>query len=56
MAHDPSAYEVHERLFAWVTLADDRNLAETWVGGVRRFMRAGGDSATAPAPAPAPQP
>lgn len=33
------ARELHERLFAWVTLADDRNLAETWVGGVRRFGR-----------------
>ncbi len=52
LARNPLARDVHERLFAWVTLADDRNLAETWVGGVRRFLRAGGDSAPAPAPQP----
>ena len=45
---DALARELHERLFAWVTLADDRNLAETWVGGVCRFARSGGS--------PAPQP
>ena len=37
---DSLVRELHERLFAWVTLADDRNLAETWVAGVRRFSRA----------------
>ena len=25
--------------FAWITLGDERNLAETWVGGVRRYRR-----------------
>jgi len=30
---------LHERVFAWMTLADERNLAETWVGGVRRHVR-----------------
>ena len=30
---------LHERLFAWMTLADDRNLVEAWVAGVRRFAR-----------------
>jgi len=34
------ARELHERCFAWVTLGDERNLAECWVGGVRRFARA----------------
>ena len=48
LSRDPLARDVHERLFAWVTLADDRNLAETWVGGVRRFLRAGGEPAPAP--------
>ncbi len=40
LARDSPAHDLHERLFAWLTLADDRNLAETWVGGVRRFSRA----------------
>ena len=30
---------LHERLFAWMTLADDRNLVAAWVAGVRRFDR-----------------
>ena len=36
---DSLARELHERLFAWVTLGDERNLAECWVGGVRRYRR-----------------
>ena len=36
---DALARELHERLFAWLTLGDERNLAETWVAGVRRFAR-----------------
>ncbi len=36
---DALARELHERLFAWVTLGDERNLAETWVGGLRRYQR-----------------
>jgi guanine deaminase len=35
------ARELHEKVFAWVTLGDDRNLSECWVGGVRRFVRGG---------------
>lgn len=31
---------VHERVFAWMTLGDERNLVETWVGGLRRHARA----------------
>ena len=31
---------LHERAFAWMTLADDRNLAETFVAGVSRYRRA----------------
>jgi len=27
---------LHESVFAWMTLADDRNLVDTWVAGVRR--------------------
>lgn len=30
---------LHDRVFAWMTLADDRNLVETWVAGVRRHVR-----------------
>jgi guanine deaminase len=33
---DSLARELHERLFAWATLGDERNLAEVWVGGVPR--------------------
>jgi guanine deaminase len=39
LRRDALARELHERLFAWVTLGDDRYLAQTWVGGVRRFSR-----------------
>jgi len=34
------ARSLHERVFAWMTLADDRNLAETFVAGVSRYRRA----------------
>ena len=30
---------LHERAFAWITLADDRNLAQTWVAGTLRYAR-----------------
>ena len=33
---------LHERAFAWMTLADDRNLVEAWVAGVLRHQRPGG--------------
>ncbi len=36
---DALARELHERLFAWVSLGDERNLVETWVAGVRRHAR-----------------
>ncbi|WP_088279340.1 guanine deaminase [Ideonella sp. A 288] len=36
---DSLARELHERVFAWVMLGDDRNLIETWVGGQRRHAR-----------------
>ena len=36
---DSLARDLHERLFAWVTLGDERNLAECWVAGVRRYQR-----------------
>ena len=36
---DSLARELHERLFAWLTLGDERNLAECWVAGVRRYQR-----------------
>ena len=36
---------LHERLFAWVTLGDERNLVQTWVGGVPRYNRAGAPGA-----------
>ena len=37
-----AARSLHERAFAWMTLADDRNLAETFVAGVSRYRRAHG--------------
>lgn len=33
------AASLHERLFAWLTLADDRNLVETFVAGQSRYVR-----------------
>lgn len=33
---DGLARSLHARLFAWMTLADDRNLVAAWVAGVRR--------------------
>ena len=35
------ARSLHERVFAWMTLADERNLVQTWVAGVLRHERAG---------------
>ena len=36
---DGLARELHERVFAWLTLGDERNLVETWVAGVSRYAR-----------------
>jgi len=36
---DVLARDLHERVFAWVTLGDERNLIETWVAGRRLFSR-----------------
>ncbi|MDQ2779576.1 MAG: guanine deaminase [Pseudomonadota bacterium] len=33
------ARELHERVFAWMTLGDDRNLVQTWVAGRLRQER-----------------
>ena len=35
-ARDAAARELHERVFAWMTLADERNLAACYVAGRRR--------------------
>ena len=37
---DAAVRALHERVFAWLTLADDRNLAEVFVAGVSRHRRA----------------
>jgi guanine deaminase len=34
---------LHERAFAWMTLADDRNLVQAWVAGKLRHQRAVGN-------------
>jgi guanine deaminase len=36
------AASLHEKLFAWMTMADDRNLVEARVAGIVRHRRAGG--------------
>ena len=41
------ARSLHERAFAWMTMADDRNLVATLVAGVARFTRAGAKTQTA---------
>jgi guanine deaminase len=33
------ARNLHEKLFAWMTLADERHLAQTWVAGQCRYQR-----------------
>lgn len=33
------ARSLHEKAFAWITLADDRNLVQTWVAGIPRYQR-----------------
>ncbi len=38
---DSLARGLHERVFAWLTLADERNLVETWVAGQLRHVRDG---------------
>jgi guanine deaminase len=40
---DSLARNLHERLFAWMTLSDERNLVATYVAGQRRFAAANGD-------------
>jgi guanine deaminase len=35
------ARDLHEKVFAWITLGDERDLAETWVAGTCRYRRAG---------------
>ncbi|TAL13748.1 MAG: guanine deaminase [Aquabacterium sp.] len=37
---DQVARELHERVFAWLTLGDERNLQAAFVAGNRRFRRA----------------
>ena len=37
---DARARQLHERVFAWMTLGDERNLAATWVAGRALFRRA----------------
>jgi len=36
LQRDGLARSLHARLFAWMTLADDRNLVDAWVAGIRR--------------------
>jgi guanine deaminase len=36
---DSLALNLHERVFAWVTLGDDRNLVTTLVAGQTRYLR-----------------
>jgi guanine deaminase len=45
------ADDLHEKVFAWLTLADERHLAAAWVAGVQRHARPapGGTSPLAPA-------
>ena len=37
---DARVRQLHERVFAWMTLGDERNLAATWVAGRALFRRA----------------
>ena len=42
---DALARGLHERVFAWMTLGDERNLRATWVGGRRVWQRERGSGA-----------
>jgi guanine deaminase len=44
-----AARSVHERAFAWMTMADDRNLVAAWVAGVPRHRRAQSSPSAQPA-------
>ncbi len=35
------ARDLHEKVFAWMTLADERHLQAIWVAGIKRFEAAG---------------
>ena len=39
------AQALHARVFAWMTLGDERNLRATWVGGRRVWQRERGSGA-----------
>jgi guanine deaminase len=39
-ARDAAARSLHERVFAWMTLSDERNLHTAWVAGRPQFTRA----------------
>jgi guanine deaminase len=39
---DAMAHDLHERVFAWMTLGDERNLAATWVAGRELYRRPDG--------------
>lgn len=45
---DGLARGLHERVFAWMTLGDERNLAATFVRGVQRYARAAPPGGAAP--------
>jgi guanine deaminase len=45
---DERARDLHERVFAWMTLGDERNLAATLVRGVQRFARTTPPEGSAP--------
>jgi guanine deaminase len=45
---DALARGLHERVFAWITLGDERNLAATFVRGVQRYARAAPPGGAAP--------
>ncbi|MEF7612690.1 guanine deaminase [Aquincola sp. MAHUQ-54] len=42
------AQGLHEKVFAWITLADDRNLAAAYVQGLPQYERRGGAMAAVP--------
>ncbi len=38
---DAQVRDLHERVFAWMTLGDERNLVATWVAGRKLYQRPG---------------
>ncbi len=42
------AHDLHDKLFAWITFADEADLVQTWIAGMTRYERAGFEAGSTP--------